>query len=342
MPTIGRLLYAGVEIQITKGEVNKSLSLDDVARCLGFEAAGEVLCYLEKLGLEDQTYPVDLMRGSQEMILFGAAVRLAEAFDSPRARGFVAHLRKDMNRHDIEHYNALTQAEGVTFAVPRQDGSQRVGDQSSLPSHVSRRLDVGEVGQTWSQKVSRELSRKKYIVFEGVEMMYIPGDTETMVALDDIARALGHDFASDLSTVIGVLKLERETHPVRNLPRGEIPMITLAAAVKIAEAYESREGQALASFLRTQLPMSEFDRVRYNNLPQESIALLRLNQALSRLLENYPNAGPELVAEHLGIKHAEAVDMLKFRRILQGLVPNQPVSHGSAGTRPLPPQQMNH
>jgi hypothetical protein len=38
----GRLLYAGVEIKIVRGEANKWLGLDDVARCLGFEAADEV------------------------------------------------------------------------------------------------------------------------------------------------------------------------------------------------------------------------------------------------------------------------------------------------------------
>jgi hypothetical protein len=36
-------------------------------------------------------------------------------------------------------------------------------------------------------------------------------------------------------------------------------MITLAAAVKIAEAFESRKGWPLRTFLRTQIPMSEFD-----------------------------------------------------------------------------------
>lgn len=183
---------------------------------------------------------------------------------------------------------------------------------------------------------------KNYIIFEGIELMYVTGDAGTSVALDDIARALGYFFASDLKTVIGMLNLEDEKRKIREMPRGFITMISLAAAVKIAEAFDSREGKALATFLRTELPMSEFDRIRYNNLPQESIDRLRLHKAVSRLLENHPNANPELVAERLGITRADAGDLLKVKRLLQGLVAEQPASDGGTGARPLPPQQMNH
>ena len=183
---------------------------------------------------------------------------------------------------------------------------------------------------------------KNYTIFEGIELMYITGDAGTSVALDDIARALGYFFASDLKTVIGMLSLDEEKQTMRQQPRGVITMVSLAAAVKIAETFGSREGKALATFLRTELPMSEFDRIRYNNLPQESIDRLRLHQAVSRLLENHPNASPELVAERLGIDRADAGDLLKVKRMLQGLVSERSASDGGNNPRPLPPHQMNH
>lgn len=137
MPTIGRLFYAGEEIQIIRGEANTSLSLDDVARCLGFEAADETLGYLDKLGLGDEAYPVDLLRGEQYMASFAASVKLAESFDSHLARAFAAFLREEMAPCDHGIYNSFPQSERCIFAAPGRVANQRPGDQSGLPPHMA-------------------------------------------------------------------------------------------------------------------------------------------------------------------------------------------------------------
>lgn len=158
---------------------------------------------------------------------------------------------------------------------------------------------------------------KQYANLNGIEIMYVAGEEGTTVALDDVARALGYDFAVDLEAIISLLDLEKETFEIRTLPRGVVDMITLAASVKIAEAFDSREGTALAMFLRTQIPMSKFDRDRYNNLSESTISLLRARQSVSRLLENHPNANGDFIAERIGIRRDEANYLLTYVRKFQ-------------------------
>ena len=137
MPKFGRLFYAGVEIQIIRGESNTSVSLDDIARGLGYEAADEVVEFLDILGLGDEAYPVDLPRGEQWMASLAASVKLAESFDSIQTRQFAAYLRKEMAPWDLGIYDGFPPSERRIFAAPVRATSQRPGDQAGLPPHVA-------------------------------------------------------------------------------------------------------------------------------------------------------------------------------------------------------------
>lgn len=131
----GRLLYAGVEIKIVRGEANKSLGLDDVARCLGFEAADEVVGFLDRLEIGDEKYPVrsGLERGYLYMISVAGAIKLAEAFDSDAARDFAIFLRKELNHWERLRYNDLADVKHVVLKAPERISRQTGDDQSGLP-----------------------------------------------------------------------------------------------------------------------------------------------------------------------------------------------------------------
>lgn len=180
-----------------------------------------------------------------------------------------------------------------------------------------------------------------FVLFEGIEIMLVSGGSGTSLAMDDLARTLGLLYATDLDPIVAELKLSDERYRHRIVPRGRIEMISLAAAIKIAEALDSREGQPLVKFLRTETPMSEFDRIRYNDLAPEAVNNLRIRQAVSRLLETYPNATTEFVAERIDISRGLAAYFVRYVRTFENFAGVRTASQAPAITPPAPPQQMS-
>ncbi|KAE8753875.1 hypothetical protein FSO04_42770 [Paraburkholderia madseniana] len=94
---VRRLKFGQFEIYVVTGGTDASLSLDDMARPLGFDCKDGLLGKISELGLDDEVYPV----GAKEMISVGAARTLAGSFATVDSAALVDWFDTEPHLRDL-------------------------------------------------------------------------------------------------------------------------------------------------------------------------------------------------------------------------------------------------